>query len=483
MKYFGQGRGLEYLGTDELLTWHHQSLRVLEEVGVAIRYEPALVLLREAGCDICKKTGIVRIPPYVVEKALTLAPGRFVLGGRDPSCDIYVGGNEVHVTAGGSCVNMLDLKSGEHRPATYGDLEDMVRLQDALEYLEACPSPVSPSDVPKSGLYIKVFEGMVRNTGKHLINQAESAEEVQDHVDIMEAAAGSREKVLKRNLVSFVCCFKSPLIYGNTNCEVLFECARQGLPILVETDPISGATAPVTLSGLLVQQNAELLFAITLAQLVNPGTPVLYTNAPTVMDMRTGDVSEGCPERSLFYIYCAQLCRFYDIPCCGVAGTTDSKCNDIQSGIEKASTLLATALAGYNLNYDAAGSINSVLTTSLEGMVIDNEYYGYVKRILNGVDFSVEKVADSVEVIERVAHSGKSFLSERHTKENLRREHWIPEVTDRRRYEIFEQSNNGGIIDFARQKVEQILNEHSPLPLPSGAGEKITEIVERAQAR
>jgi trimethylamine--corrinoid protein Co-methyltransferase len=264
---------------------------------------------------------------------------------------------------------------------------------------------------------------------------------------------------------------------------VLFECARQGLPILAETDPISGATAPVTLSGLLVQQNAELLFAITLAQLVNPGTPVLYTNAPTVMDMRTGDVSEGCPERSLFYIYCAQLCRFYDIPCCGVAGTTDSKCNDIQSGIEKASTLLATALAGYNLNYDAAGSINSVLTTSLEGMVIDNEYYGYVKRILNGADFSVETAADSVEVIERVAHSGKSFLSKRHTKENLRREHWMPDVTDRRRYEIFKQSNSGGIIDFARQKVEQILAEHSPLPLPSGASEKIAEIVERAQSR
>lgn len=483
MQYYGQGRGLEYLTHEELLSWHHQSLRVLEEVGVTIGYEPALVLLRDAGCDVSSQTGVVRIPQHVVERALALAPGRFMLGGRDPSWDIFVGGNEVHVTAGGSCVNMIDLQNGEHRPATYGDLEDIVRLQDALEYLEACPSPVSPSDIPKSGLYIKVFEGMVRNTGKHLINQAESREEVQDHIDILEAAIGSREQVLKRNLVSFVCCFKSPLIYGNTNCEVLFECARHGLPILVETDPISGATAPVNLAGLLVQQNAELLFAITLAQLVNPGTPVLYTNAPTVMDMRTGDVSEGCPERSLFYIYCAQLCRFYDIPSCGVAGTTDSKSNDIQSGIEKASTLITTALSGYNLNYDAAGSINSVLTTSLEGMVIDNELYGYIKRILEGVDFSVETVADSLEVIERIAHSGKSFLTERHTKENLRTEHWIPSVTDRRRYEIFEQSDKRGIIDFAKEKVKQILDEHRPLPLPSGASEKITAVVERAQGR
>ena len=57
-----------------------------------------------------------------------------------------------------------------------------------------------------------------------------------------------------------------------------------------------------------------------------------------------------------------------------MAGTTDSKSNDIQSGIEKASTLITTALSGYNLNYDAAGSINSVLTTSLEGMVIEMSF-------------------------------------------------------------------------------------------------------------
>ena len=106
-----------------------------------------------------------------------------------------------------------------------------------------------------------------------------------------------------------------------------------------------------------------------------------------------------------------------------------------------------------------------------------------MKRILDGVDFSIKTVADSLEVIERVAHSGKSFLTERHTKENLRREHWIPSVTDRRRYEIFEQSKSGGIIDFAKAKVKQILDEHKPLPLPSGASEKINAIVESAQGR
>lgn len=482
-KYFGRGRGLEYLNKEEILNWHHQSLNLLEEVGVKITYEPALKLLKNAGCDVSKKEGIVRTPQHIVEKALRLTPSRFIMGGRDPSTDIVVGGNDVHTTGSGNCVNVIDLWNGEHRPGTFKDLEDMVLLQDALDNLEVCQNPITPTDLSKKGLYIKAFEGMIKNTGKHLMNQAESGVEVQDHVDMLSAVVGSREEVFKRKLVSFVCCFKSPLTYGDANCDVLFECARLGLPLLIETDPISGATAPVTLAGLLIQQNAELLFANTLAQLVKPGTPVLYTHAPTVMDMRTGDVSEGCPERCLYYIYCAQMCRFYDIPSCGVAGTTDSKLNDLQSGLEKAATVITTALAGYNLIYSSAGTINSVLTSSLEGIVVDDELYSYVRRVLRGIDFSAETVQSSMDVIKKAASSGKSFLTERHTKEYLRKEHWIPTIMDRRPYEVFAGSDKKGILDFARDKAKKILEEHKPVSMPQEAQNKIDEIVSRAQNR
>jgi len=482
-RFFGKGRRLQYLTEEEVRAWHHESLNVLENVGVNITYEPALKLLEEAGCDLSRKEGIVRVPQHVVEKALMLAPSRFVMGGRDPSWDVVVGGNNVHTTGSGNCVNVIDLASGEFRPGTFRDLEEMVRLEDALDNLEICQNPITPSDLPKNGLYVKAFEGMVKNTGKHLMNQAESAAEVRDHVDMLAAAVGSREEVLRRKLVSFVCCFKSPLIYGEMNCEVLFECAKLGLPLLVETDPISGATAPVTLAGVLIQQNAELLFGITLAQLVRPGAPVLYTHAPTVMDMRSGDVSEGCPERCLYYIYCAQICRYYDIPSCSVAGTGDSKSNDLQSGIERTATLLSALLAGYNLNYDAAGAINGVLTTSLEGIVADDELYGYLRRVLKGADFSPGTVQESLDVIARVAHTGKSFLTERHTKERLRQEHWIPSIMDRGRYEAYEQAGEKGMLDRAREKAKKILKTHRAIPLVQDAKKKIEEIAARALSR
>jgi trimethylamine--corrinoid protein Co-methyltransferase len=482
-KLFGRGRGLEYLSRQEILDWHQYAIQLLEEVGAQVTWEPALRLLAEAGCDVDRSRNIVRMPGHLVEKAIRLAPGRFRMGGRDPSKDVIVGGVEVHTTGSGNCVNVTDLWNGEHRPGTFKDLEDMVRLQDALDNLETCQNPITPSDLPRNGLYVKAFEGMVRNTGKHLINQAESGEEVQDHVDILAAAVGSREEVLKRKLVSFVCCFKSPFVYGDENCKVLFECAKLGLPLLIETDPISGATAPVTLSGLLVQQAAELLFAITLAQLVKPGAPVFFAHAPTVMDMRSGDVSEGSPERCLYYIYAAQLCRYYDIPSCGVPGTSDSKSNDLQSGIERTATLFTAALAGYNLLYSAAGTINSVLTSSLEGIVVDDELYSYLRRVLRGIDFSPETVLPSLDVIASVAHSGRSFLTERHTKDFLRREHWFPSIMDRRTYEVFESSDNKGLLDSARAKAKKILEEHAAPPMAEGAQKAIDAVIERAQKR
>ncbi len=482
-KLFGRGRGLEYLTHRQVLDWHQYSLWLLETVGAKVGWEPAQKLLAEAGCDVDRASGIVRLPGWLVEKALRLAPGRFRMGGRNPATDVVAGGLEVHTTGSGNCVNVIDLDDGAHRPGTFRDLEQMVRLQDALENLETCQNPITPSDLPRKGLYVKAFEGMVRNTGKHLINQAESGEEVEDHVDILAAAVGSRQDVLRRKLVSFVCCFKSPLTYGEENCRVLFECAKLGLPLLIETDPISGATAPVTLAGLLVQQAAELLFGITMAQLVRPGAPVFFAHAPTVMDMRIGAVSEGCPERSLYYIYCAQLCRHYDIPSCGVPGTSDSKANDLQSGIERTASLVTSALAGYNLLYSAAGTINGVLTSSLEGIVVDDELYGFVRRILRGIDFSPETIEESLEVIGRVAHTPKSFLTERQTRDRLRAEHWIPSIMDRRTYEVYAASGRKGLLDSARDKARRILEEHRPPPLPEGAQAKIDRIVERAQTR
>jgi trimethylamine--corrinoid protein Co-methyltransferase len=151
-RFFGRGRGLEYLSHQQVLDWHQHALQLLSTVGAKVTWEPALKLLADAGCEVNKASGLVRMPAHLVEQAIRQSPGRFRLGGRDPATDVIVGGVEVHTTGSGNCVNVIDLESGEHRPGTFRDLQDMVRLQDALDNLET-QNPIAPG--PAALPYVK----------------------------------------------------------------------------------------------------------------------------------------------------------------------------------------------------------------------------------------------------------------------------------------------------------------------------------------
>jgi trimethylamine--corrinoid protein Co-methyltransferase len=75
-KLFGRGRGLEYLSQQEILDWHQYAIQLLETVGAQVTWEPALRLLEDSGCDVDRSRNIVRMPGYLVEKAIRLAPGQ-----------------------------------------------------------------------------------------------------------------------------------------------------------------------------------------------------------------------------------------------------------------------------------------------------------------------------------------------------------------------------------------------------------------------
>ncbi len=67
----------------------------------------------------------------------------------------------------------------------------------------------------------------------------------------------------------------------------MFICADYGQPLgHVARGASPGPTAPVTLAGLLAQQNANILAHVTLAQIYRPGTPVLYGTVSTIANMR-----------------------------------------------------------------------------------------------------------------------------------------------------------------------------------------------------
>jgi trimethylamine--corrinoid protein Co-methyltransferase len=272
----------------------------------------------------------------------------------------------------------------------------------------------------------------------------------------------------------------SPLQHSEKLTEGLIMYAKYKQPVIIAPECQAGATAPVTLAGLLTQQNAEILSGIVIAELANPGAPVLYGTVSTVMDMKTGNIALGAVEAGLINVATAQLAHYYDLPSRGFGGTTDSKIPDIQAGFEKAITLIMAAMAGINFIYNAGGSLESTLTASCEQAVIDNEICGMVRRVLRGIEINDEILA--IDLIDEVGAGGQ-YLTKRHTVEHLRREHYIPTILNRQRWEIWAKTGSKEIRETAREEAKKILKEHQPESLDHEIEEELKKIIREVEKR
>ncbi|MEM2122447.1 MAG: trimethylamine methyltransferase family protein [Candidatus Bathyarchaeia archaeon] len=474
-----KGGQLKFFTKSQIYNLHITSLNILEQIGVVMDDDAALKLMGDSGAEVNYKDRIVKIPQHLVLEALGKIPRNITLYGRNSRNDVTLTRDMLYNGSANNAIAVLDF-NGERRPAKFKDLEDFTRLQDALENIHIMSTPITAfSDVPPKGVYKKCYEGVVRNTEKHVINQADGAKEVRDEARMAAAVMDAElEEVGKKPIFSVIADLAPPLKYPKTIVEIIMECAKYRIPILLESDPYAGGTAPITTAGILLQQNAEILAGITLAELTKPGTPIIYTCAPMILDMRLGVASLGAPERGVYHVAAAQLCRYYGIPLCGVAGTTDSKIVDVQAGYEKAISYLMAALSGVNIITSHTGTLESVLTISYEQSVIDDEIYGMVFRILRGGDISDESLHEAFEVIGKVGPLGSHYLSQEHTRRYFSLEEWLPKVSDRNKWDAWVKKGMKSALKLAREKAEKILKEHRPEPLPRDTLEEITRIAE-----
>jgi len=289
-----------------------------------------------------------------------------------------------------------------------------------------------------------------------------------DVIALAEFIAGGAEALRREPIVSFVTCWTvSPLRYAPETVEVLTEVVRQEMPVFLSSAPQSGATSPAALAGSLVQINAEELSGLTYCQLVKPGTPVVLGYVPSVSDLRTGNFTGGAPEFALMHAASAQLGQFYNLPVYNSSGLTDSKIPDIQAGYEKGLTGAAAALAGSNYVHHAAGLLESMLTVAYEQYVIDDEINGAIMRMVRGIEVNEETL--SLEVIARVCQGEGHYLGTQQSLELMNTEYYYPHTGDRQRREDWDAAGSLDMRERARQKAQEILATHRPVPIPAGA--------------
>jgi trimethylamine--corrinoid protein Co-methyltransferase len=236
------------------------------------------------------------------------------LAGRDPANDYVVGGRQVGFTNFGIGVLTEDLDTGEIRNSTKQDVADLARLADALPHIDVLTAPVTARDMPDESYDLHMLEAALVNTSKNYGADAANGARVKLLIEMAATVVGGLDELKQRPIVSFGTCPTSPLQIGEESADVVIECAKHWIPFSVLSMVMAGATSPISLSGALVVHNAEVLAGIVLAQLTNPGAPVIYSSSSTTLDMKLGGAVVGVPEMAMLSAGVADLANYYGLP-------------------------------------------------------------------------------------------------------------------------------------------------------------------------
>lgn len=467
-----EGGQLSLFTNEDIKSVHEATVELLEEVGLKVKSQAARELFKEKGAMVDFSGEIVKIPRAMLEDAIYTAPSRVILYGQEEKNDLVLEKNRTHLGTGGTVLYALDLETGKKRKTNTHDVRDIARLVDALDNVSFYVINTYPTDVPDEAADINRFFWAVTNTTKHVMGGMYTMQGLRDAISMCEEIAGGAEKLRERPFVSFITLMVSPLVMDGLYTDFMMEVARKGLPLAIPSEPLAGATSPVTLAGTIAMNNAESLAGITLAQLINPGTPVLYGSTSSIMDMNQGFYVAGAIESAMVNAGLAQMAQYYGLPMYGTGGMSDSKINDSQAGYESALTAMTVALSGCNYIHDAVGLLEMCQVFSYEKMVIDNEILGNIFRVMRGVEVNAETLA--VDRIKEVGPAGH-FLADPHTVEHVRQEFFFPKVADRRTRIAWEEAGSPDTAERARKMVKRILAEHKPSPVDAAVRAKIRQ--------
>jgi len=465
------------LSKDDLKAIHWATLDVLERTGVRVYSEKCLKMLDEAGCRVDYKNRSALIPSHLVEEALRKKRGAITLCARNPKYDAKLDGRHVYVSTDGNGTNTIDLETGRRRPSIKDDIAKSAVIADALDAVHVYWPIVSSQDTPPHVRHLHDLEASFTNTEKHVqFETTVSPEEARYQIEMAAAVVGDKKELKKRPIVSSVHCTIAPLQHDKGSVEAALGFAKAGVPISFYSMPQAGATGPVTLAGSLTVANAEVLSGLVMAQLASPGAPVIYGTGGAAFDMKACCRTGGSPEQGLFSAAVGELARYYGLPSVAGGFVSTAKEPGGQACYEKMISGIPQVLSGCSIII-GVGLIEDCNTLHFEELIIDEEIVKMVFRLAQGIE--VKDATLALDLIHKVGPGG-NYLAERHTLEYLRKEQFMPDLTDRRSYETWLRNGAKDLVKRAKEKVKMILEKHRPEPLEKDVAKEVQGIIKRA---
>lgn len=442
---------LEVVSKEDFQRIHDASLKILRETGIVFHSDEAVDIFKKHGATVNGKT--VYITSELVDGALKTCPRTFAWQGRSDKHTVTVG-EGILVQPNVGPVYIEDMDNGR-RLGTIEDYANIMKLCQASPVVDLNGSiPIDPSDIAASEKYIQMMYQMLKNTDKPIIGICVDGAQVRQTLEMAEMAIGSKGRLREKHYVGVLVNSLSPLAYAPETIETIIEYAKQNQVILLAPCIMAGVSGPISLLGTAVLQNVEILAGLVLAQLVNPGTPVVYATASNVGYMKAASYAAGSPEAMLINTPNIQMGRdFYHLPTRTMCGITHSKVLDCQAGYETMQSLMLGMMSGANIFVQCMGVLDAIMVTSYEKFVIDEELVARVKRIAQGIDTS--DVALAVEAIQEVGHTG-TYLTHASTFEHFR-DLWTPSVADWESYTDWKSAGAHDVVVRANNKFKEIL--------------------------
>lgn len=445
---------LQVLGEEGVKRVHEATLRVLSEVGIVLTHPDAREMLLGHGVRLAGDR--VFLPADLVEGCLARCPHRVRVQGRDPEKAIELGDGTWHAHNVGGVPFIFE--EGTRRPAGRKDVAEATRLLDALPNVSSVTPLFTSQDVPAASMALWMYYDTVANTTKPIHGPGvQTAQEVRALAEMARIACP--DGVLTVGISPL-----SPLYFPDDVVEAMLEAACLGMPLGPLPCPIMGMTAPMSVAGALVQQNAEVLASIVLAQLASPGLPMVYSGRLSVMNPRTGLSVWGNPEIGLVSAATVEIGHHYGLPVNVYGLCTNALTSDIQSGYERSLNALVPVLAGAD-EISGVGEMEGGVISSLAQMVIDDEILASIGRVRQG--FELDEEALAVDVIGQVMDGPRNFLAEMHTVRYLRRGEVLqPRLAVRDSWTKWEEAaDRRGLMERAGERASELLGSHEVPPL------------------
>ncbi len=464
---------LAMLSAEDCQRIHQASCTILERTGVRVYHEGGLELLRQAGARV--DGDWVHIPAAMVDAAVASAPRSFNLyrrGSDQVAC--VLDGEHVYFGPGSDTLRYLDPRSGKRRDFLTADIGDCIRVCDYLPEIGFVMSVGIPRDVPTQLYFRHQYAALLRNTVKPVVVVCNDLADIEAITAMHAAAAGGMENLSEHPTLLLYSEPTTPLSHAYEAVDKLLFVARHRIPVTHSPAPMIGGTAPITVAGAVALGNAEMLSGLVMHQLQTPGAPFLYGHGVHHLDMKEMISVYGAPEFQLARVMAAEMARFYQLPCWGYSGHSDSAVLDEQAAVDAQFSVQTALLAKTNLNHDV-GYLEAGLANSPEYMVLTNDIISMNRAFVRGVRIDDESLA--VEVVNDVGPGGQ-FLSHEHTMAHWR-ELWTPKVFDRQRLDPWLEKGGKDTKTRVREMTLAILDSYQPEPLPASVDAEIEYILQR----